>query len=124
MKKSSHRSPEGSVTFDKKTDEIVVVFDRNLNYLETNEAACAHLKMTPAELIGKNVLDLFPDLIASKNHRNLLRALGGEILRNMIVESRMGQRFKITYTPLVKEGLVSAILVNARKMRSKPGAGR
>jgi two-component system sensor histidine kinase UhpB len=41
-----------------------VAFDQEFNYIFVNESACAYLKKTKDELIGKNLFDVFPE---SKN---------------------------------------------------------
>src|ERR1700755_1850709 len=67
-------------------EDIVVVFDTDLNYLLANAAACKLLHKQKCEVEGKNMLELFPTLTASKSHRDLLKAVSGEPVTNALSE--------------------------------------
>jgi hypothetical protein len=94
---------------------LEVVFDKELNYLKLNKAACEHLKVKPADIIGKNILSVYPDVVASKNHRNLLKALNGLIV-NDFLKGRLGDDFHAFYKPIMKEEQVIGVFVKAIKL--------
>lgn len=94
--------------------DIAVLFDDHLNYVAVNETICRHLNMKRDELVGRCVLDLFPDIIASTNHRNMLRALDGEAILNYKLIGRNGVPFTITYIPVHPDGYVKGIVLFAR----------
>jgi len=93
---------------------IAVALDPHLNYLAVNQEACAHLRKHSNELLGNSILDLFPSIIASKNHRNLLRAASGETILNDTIETVNGVNFFATYDPLIIDRQVRAVFVTAR----------
>lgn len=101
----------------RKTDDIAVLFDEQLNYVALNDAAFIHMQRTSEELIGRCILDLFPDVIASSNHRNLLRALSGETIINSRLKGRLGDEFIATYMPVFFENSIIGIAVNAQKIK-------
>lgn len=96
--------------------EIAVLFDDHLNYVAASPSAFAHLKMSEEEIIGRCLLDVFPDVIASAGHRNLLRALEGESIMNYKIIGRHGIPFNATYIPVYPDGYVKGIVVYARKI--------
>lgn len=96
--------------------EIAVLFDDRLNYVAASAPAILHLKKTAQELIGRCILDVFPDVIASANHRNLLRALEGESIMNVRLIARNGVPFIATYIPVYPDGYVKGIVVYGRKI--------
>ena len=101
------------------TEDVVVVFDTDLNYLLANTAACKLLAKQKQEIEGKNLLELFPNLTASKSHRYLLQALSGEQVLNAITEgtfTRAGAKYSSSYYPLKIKEKVSAILVITKKL--------
>lgn len=93
--------------------DTVAVFDKDLNYLLVNKAACKLLHKTEAELVGKNMLELFPTLIASVSHRNLLKALSGESIESAYSEGTFteeGARYITNYSPVFNNGEVEAVV--------------
>jgi len=100
-------------------DDIVVVFDADLNYLIVNDAACNLLQMQKHKLIGKNLLELFPNLTASNSHRQLLHALSGKTTMDARSEgtfTREGAKYTTSYHPLKNKGMVFAILAITKKI--------
>lgn len=98
--------------------DIAVLFDSDLKYVLANQVACLHLKRSAGELIGQCILDLYPEIIASPNHRYLLRALHGECISNVLITGRNGDHFKTTYMPYYQNAAVAGILVNAHLLRA------
>ncbi len=94
--------------------DLCIALDAHLNFIAANDTACSHFNKSEYELVGRCILDLFPALIASKNHRNFLRALAGQIIENDHVVSMSGDRFNANYEPLVLNDEVKAVLVTAK----------
>jgi PAS domain S-box-containing protein len=100
-------------------DDVVAVFDKQLNYLLVNEAACKLLHKTKSELLGKNLLDLFPQLTASNSHRYLLQAISGQSVKSALSEgtfTKAGAKYISNYYPLIKNSEVRAVLAVTKKL--------
>lgn len=98
--------------------EAVSVFDIDLNYVFTNEATCALLNKTKHELEGNNLLQLFPQLIASASHRHLLTAISGKTILDATSEgniTKAGAKFLTNYYPLKDKEGVYAVLAIIKK---------
>src|SRR4051812_46305736 len=89
---------------------ISVAVDEKIQYIAVNDVACTYLKIKSTDLLGKSALDLYPEIIASKNHRNMLKALSGLSLDDELIESRMGDLLVTSYRPFFMEGQVKAII--------------
>ncbi|MGZ3883640.1 MAG: PAS domain-containing protein [Bacteroidia bacterium] len=120
---NDHPEPTYSDTFLKaildSIEDTMVVFDNELNYLLVNKAACRLLSKTAAELVGKNLLELFPTLIASTSHRCLLKALSGESIVSAISEgtfTKEGAKYISNYSPVFKNGKVEAVVVITKRL--------
>ena len=96
-----------------ESDQICVAVDEHLNYIALNKVACSYLNIQPEDLIGKCAIQVFPEIIASRNHRNILRALSGKIIEADLVESRKGDILKTSYLPVFIEGQVKAVILQA-----------
>lgn len=96
-----------------KSRDICVAVDKHLVYIGLNETACSYLKIKPEDLIGKSAIHAFPEIIASRNHRNMLKALSGEHITGELIESRMGHLLDTTYTPVYNGKEVKAVILNA-----------
>ena len=94
--------------------EISIAVDAHLNYLVVNDAAAKSLGRQSWELIGSNIVELYPSIIASKNHRNLLKASNGELIENDLVKNRLGELFVTTYQPIIIDHQVKAIIIVAK----------
>jgi PAS domain S-box-containing protein len=100
-------------------ESIVAVFDAELNYLFANDAACLLLNKKKQELEGKNLLQLFPSLTASKSHRHLLQALSGQEVRNARSEGTFtqdGAIYESDYFPLKHKNKTEAVLAITKKV--------
>jgi PAS domain S-box-containing protein len=58
----------------------IVVLDRNLNYLYWNSKAADYYGIREQEVIGKNILELFPSFIGDPSFADLRRSLKGEVV--------------------------------------------
>lgn len=97
------------------SEDMIEVFDCDLNYVTANEKACVRLGKTLSEISGKNVLDLFPHIIASQNHRHLLTALNGSQVNDDVREPLGADWYTTLYKPMVYEGKVIGVIVRAKK---------
>jgi PAS domain S-box-containing protein len=91
--------------------DISVAVDDKIKYIAVNEAACRHLSIKPDDLLGKSALDLYPEIIASKNHRNILKALSGHSIEGELIESRAGALLLTSYRPVIMDEQVKAIIL-------------
>jgi PAS domain-containing protein len=93
--------------------DICVAIDEQLNYIAFNDKACKYLRIKATDMIGRSALQVYPDIVASRNHRNILRAISGITIPLDLVESRMGDILKASYTPVFVEKEVKAVILNA-----------
>ena len=70
---------------DASVDRIIVL-DRNMNYLYCNEKAAASYGVTKEEIVGKNVLEIFPDSMTKPSFEHFRRALKGETVQVPAIE--------------------------------------
>jgi PAS domain-containing protein len=101
-----------SVMFDKN---IAALIDNELKYSLINQACCKQLNRSSESLIGKCILDLYPEITASQNHRNILRALEGNTI-NEVVEGMNGSYFRSVYQPVSFLGKITHVLVKASQV--------
>ncbi|MDQ3051689.1 MAG: ATP-binding protein [Bacteroidota bacterium] len=81
--------------------DIIVVFDKDLNYIMMNRLPENYTQLTKEEIIGKNLLGLFPSMEGSEFHLNLLAAIKGETIHNAHFKSRETHRtFENFFIPL------------------------
>ncbi len=100
------------------TDEMIVVFDKDLNILMLNESCEKNFNVKDEVAIGKNLFEVFPHVKGSQSHQDLLRALAGETIRNSSKKSS-GNKFYIEnkLVPLKSaEGEIIAVMVIARNI--------
>jgi hypothetical protein len=96
-----------------QSQDICVAVDEHLAYIALNEVACSYLNIHSADLIGVPAIERYPEIIASRNHRNILRALNGEVIESDLVESRMGDILQTSYTPVYAGKEVKAVILRA-----------
>jgi len=95
-------------------DGMVTIFDADLNYLLVNNKTCALLNKQKDDIEGRNLLELYPSLIASEMHRYLLEAITGSSVIDVITEGTFtgeGAKYSSSFHPLKKDGKVYAILI-------------
>jgi PAS domain S-box-containing protein len=104
----------------ESAEEVMAIFDTEMNYLAANQSACNLLGKTREELEGKNMLQVFPQLTASASHRHLLAAIssGGNIIDAPSEGNitREGAKFLTNYYPLKNNGKVYSVLSITRKI--------
>lgn len=101
----------------KESSKIAVVLDQDLVYLAANSKACERLGCKEDDLIGRNILDIYPQMIASENHRNLLSALDGKTITAIIHTA--GVLFEVLYCPFLFNEKVEGIFVVAKKITQR-----
>ena len=100
-------------------EDVIAIFDIDLNYIIANNATCKLLSKKKTELEGSNLIKLFPQLIASVSHRHLLSALSGKIIRDAISEGNItkdGASFLSDYYPLKDVNGVYAVVAITKKL--------
>jgi PAS domain S-box-containing protein len=81
--------------------DLIAVFDREMNYIMLNKRADDFYPLKRTEMIGKNLLELFPQLRDSEMVRDINLALEGEIVYNKNYHSQItGRTFENYYIPL------------------------
>lgn len=83
--------------------DLIVVFDRETRIISMNNKCEQTFRLKKEEVIGKKYLDLFPDLKDSQSHKDLLRALGGELVHNECYKSVESERYLENFLIPLKE---------------------
>jgi PAS domain S-box-containing protein len=84
--------------------DIIGVFDSHLNYVMINKRVGDFDEYKRDEIIGKNILEVFPDLKEAAMYQNLKAALKGEIVHDKKYKSPIVDRyFENYYIPLKNE---------------------
>ena len=73
--------------------DVIAVFDRNLNYLIVNRQSELVYNKTKADLVGKNLLVLYPMLKGSIFMDNINRAFNGDLVHQEVYKSLASNRF-------------------------------
>jgi PAS domain S-box-containing protein len=69
--------------------DFIAVFDKNLRYLVLNDSACRFYSVQKEDIIGKYLLDVFPQVKNSAMMEDLGRALQGEVVHNRTTHLRL-----------------------------------
>lgn len=90
----------------------ILVMDRYMNYLYCNTKAAAFYKLHKDDIIGKNVLEVFPASVNDPSHEHFRRALKGEVVHIPAIEGISDEHhFEVFLIPILTEsGHVSAVL--------------
>jgi PAS domain S-box-containing protein len=114
--------------------DVMSVFDHNLCYVSLNKASYELYKIKAEDIIGKNVLEVFPQVIDSGMYEDLKKALLGETVHKPTYKSKVLNRdFENFYIPLKNQqqevyGVlaighdVSRIVDASRKLEEKNAA--
>jgi len=114
--------------------DVMAVFDQNLCYVSLNKASYELYEIKEEDIIGKNVLDVFPQVTASGMYEDLKKALLGQSIHNPAYKSKvLGRDFENFYIPLKNQreevyGVlaighdVSKIVEASRKLEEKNAA--
>ena len=86
--------------FDTVEDPMAV-FDKEGNYIAVNKKVEETYKIKREDIIGKNLLDVFPSLKDSTMHANLQKAIAGETIHHIDYLSPVTNRYyENLYIPL------------------------
>jgi PAS domain S-box-containing protein len=68
----------------------IIVMDRHMNYLYCNQKAADNYGLSKEELIGKNVLEVFPAAVNNPSYEHFRKALKGETVHIPAIEGLGG----------------------------------
>jgi PAS domain S-box-containing protein len=90
----------------------ILVLDRHMNYIYCNQKAAAHFGLAKEELIGKNVLEIFPASITNPSYEYFRKALRGETIHIPAIDSLLEEHYGQVYLVPIKENTadVTAVL--------------
>ncbi len=95
------------------TVDRIIVLDRNLNYLYWNKRAADYYDVSKEEVIGKNILEMFPGFMNDPSYKEFRNVLRGEIV-HIPAEKNLQKKkgYFETYLIPIKnnEGAVTSIL--------------
>jgi PAS domain S-box-containing protein len=82
----------------------ILVMDRHMNYLYCNERAASYYNLHKEDLIGKNVLEVFPASVSEPTHDHFRRALRGETVHIPAIEGISEQHYhEVFLIPIFNE---------------------
>jgi PAS domain S-box-containing protein len=83
------------------SQELIAVWDKDLRLLTVNKTTEQLLGSAKEQLTGKELFEIYPNAKESKAYADLLRALGGETIRNEPFYSPLAHKYVQNYiTPL------------------------
>jgi PAS domain S-box-containing protein len=96
--------------------DFVGSLDHDLKFITANKKAGEIFKLEPDEIIGKNILELYPELKDSETHNDMLRALQGQTIH---ISQRKGpfdpeRFFEIFLVPLYENKKITGIVTIVR----------
>ncbi|MEO8088243.1 MAG: ATP-binding protein [Bacteroidota bacterium] len=81
--------------------DLVAVFDKDLNYIMLNKRADDYYPVKRENILGRNILEVFPEMVSSSMYENLKKALNGEYVHDSKYRSPILNRsFENYYLPL------------------------
>ena len=88
----------------------IIALDRNLNYIYWNKKAAEYYGLAKEKVIGKNILEVFPQLVNDPSYGEIRRALRGETV--FIPANLERKKYFETYLVPIKNdrGAVSSLL--------------
>ncbi|MDB5251849.1 MAG: hypothetical protein JWP27_1018 [Flaviaesturariibacter sp.] len=75
----------------------IIVMDRHMNYLYCNGKAAAYYGIAKEEIVGKNVLEIFPESMNKPTFENFRTALRGETVHVPAIEGFTEDHYEQTY---------------------------
>jgi PAS domain S-box-containing protein len=100
-------------TLFDSVEDLMAVFDIKGNYLSVNRKVEEMYKVKRTDIIGKNILEVFPSVKESGMYDNLQKAMRGEPIHNLVYRSVIANKyFENFYIPLKNNRLeVYGVLV-------------
>jgi len=94
----------------------IIALDAKMNYLFWNKKAEDYYGLTKEEVLGKNILEVFPQMVNDPSYQQLRKALKGETIHIPIDPSR--QKYFETYLIPIKgqDGAVVSLLWTAHDL--------
>lgn len=94
------------------SEDVIAVLDNDLRFLNINNKCERIYKRKKEELIGKIYTEEFPASFNSKAHKDILRALKGEVIHNSIaVSSIIKGYFENYFIPLKRNDEIHGVLI-------------
>jgi PAS domain S-box-containing protein len=114
------RQKEFSDTIFNASVDVLIVYDKQMNFMALNKAALETYKLDETA-IGKNLFDIFPKIRNSQGHQDTLRALKGEFVHNTVYKSTVADVYYENFlVPLKdKNNEVYAALVVAHNISDR-----
>jgi len=78
--------------FDSSVD-LIAVYDTDTRIISINQSALNTMKAKEEDVMGKTLLEVLPKMKDTQGHKDLLRAINGEIIHNEIYYSRVSNRY-------------------------------
>jgi len=92
--------------FMNSATEGFAILDRELNYVDVNEALIIRSGRSREDYIGKNLVDLFPDIHETGRYEEYMKVIEtGDPFHTEIIRSRYGNRRVIVFAFKMPEGL-------------------
>ncbi len=90
----------------------LIIMDRHMNYLYCNEKAAEFYGLSKEEIIGKNVLEVFPGSFNDPTFDHFRRALKGETVRIPAIEGLLDEhKYEVHLLPIKDDhGVVTAVV--------------
>lgn len=103
-------------TIFDSSEELITSFDKSYNFTSINMVAAAYTGSQPKDLIGKNILEVFPKLKSSDYYKKLGKVLEGSTFHEKEIVKLHGEErvFDTYYKPLIINNEVTGILIIAR----------
>lgn len=97
----------------ENSEACIIVLDKNMNYQYWNAKSEAYFGLTKQEVLGKNILDVFPGFKTDPTYEDFKKALRGETVKLPVqqVVDKPGSYMQALLVPLKNEkGEVNAVL--------------
>ena len=92
------------------SDDKIIVFDKNLNYLIWNPKCEEYFKVDRRLVIGRNILEFFPDSIDRPTYNEFRNALKGETICIEELKNKEGQSNLIYLVPLKENDIITGVI--------------
>jgi PAS domain S-box-containing protein len=96
--------------------DFIGSMDRDLKFITANKKAGEIFKLEPDEIIGKNILELYPVLRGTDMHNDMLRALKGQTIHILQRRSAFDPErfFEMFFIPLYENTKITGIVTIVR----------
>jgi PAS domain S-box-containing protein len=98
-------------TVTEEAEVGLVIVGPSHRYLYANRAYCEIVRADPDTIIGRQVVDVLPDVYEWRIRDKVDRAFAGETVRYELELDERQQFVSITYQPLWRNGIVESVIV-------------